>query len=56
MAATKTLGDATTVTTVTSSQFIVLTDANGNLSKISLANFATAVASAVSAASESEEP
>lgn len=56
MAATKTLGEVTTVTTVSSSQFIILTDANGNVSKITLANLATAVASAASAASTTAEP
>lgn len=38
MAKTKTMGAATTVTTVNTSQYLALTDANGNVSKVSLAN------------------
>lgn len=38
MAKTKTIGAATTVTTVNTSQYLALTDANGNVSKVSLAN------------------
>lgn len=35
---TKTLGTVTTVTTVNTSQYIPLTDANGNVTKVTLAN------------------
>lgn len=38
MAKTKTIGAATTVTNVNTSQYIPLTDASGNVTKISLAN------------------
>lgn len=35
---TKTLGSATTVATVNTNQYIPMTDGNGNVTKISLAN------------------
>lgn len=38
MAKTKTIGAATTVTSVNTSQYLALTDASGNVSKVSLAN------------------
>jgi len=40
---TKTLKDVTTVSTVTTSQFIPLTDASGNTTKVSLANLKAAL-------------
>ena len=40
---TKTLGAATTVTTVNTSQYIVLTDGNGNVTKVSPSNLKAAL-------------
>lgn len=40
---TKTLGAVTTVTTVNTSQYIPLTDASGNVTKVTLANLKTAL-------------
>lgn len=40
---TKTLGTVTTVTTVNTSQYIPLTDANGNVTKVTLANLKSAL-------------
>lgn len=40
---TKTLGTVTTVTTVNTSQYIPLTDANGNVTKVTLANLKAAL-------------
>lgn len=56
MAATKTLGDVNTITTPTGSQYVILTDDDGNLTKITLAKLLTYINTAASAASESEEP
>lgn len=40
---TKTFGSVTTVSTINSSQFFPLTDANGNITKVSLANLKAAL-------------
>ena len=40
---TKTLGAVTTVTTVNTSQYIPLTDASGNVTKVTLANLKAAL-------------
>lgn len=40
---TKTFGSVTTVRTINSTQFFPLTDANGNITKVSLANLKTAL-------------
>jgi hypothetical protein len=55
MATTKTLAAVTTVTTVTTSQYIPLTDGSGNTTKVSLANLKTALLAGINLTASTTE-